>query len=77
MALATFYCDWTGCPIVARFHIEVPRNPVGKLNGEGTLRLPFSHTHHNICAAHLDEYSATKSPIAIHHVGKCPHCHTV
>jgi len=74
MTIATLSCDWAGCEIVARFHIEVPHNSNRKLNGESGPRLPFRRAHYNVCGAHLDEYSSTKSPAAIYHMGKCPHC---
>jgi hypothetical protein len=74
MVSETLTCDWIKCPIVARFHIEVPLQYAKQLHGENGPRLPFSHTHHNVCAAHLDEYSAGRQPKAIYSVGKCPHC---
>ena len=77
MGVNTLPCDWKGCQIVARFHIEVPNQNNGKLSGGNSVRLPFSRAHYNICAAHLDEYSSLKAPAAIYHVGKCPHCGAV
>jgi hypothetical protein len=74
MAIATSTCDWAGCQIVARFHIEVPHQSNRKLSGQSSVRLPFSRAHYNVCAAHLDEYSTKNAPAAIYHVGKCPHC---
>jgi hypothetical protein len=74
--IGTLICEWEGCPIVARFHIEVPLNHVSQLSSGGELRMPFSHTHHNVCAAHLDEYSMMRPPKAIYGLGKCPHCLT-
>ncbi|HEY2846340.1 MAG TPA: hypothetical protein VGI80_00895 [Pyrinomonadaceae bacterium] len=73
----TIACDWTECPTVARFHIEVPLNRVKQLAAGGGVRLPFSHTHNNVCAAHLDEYSARFAPTAIYAIGKCPHCNSI
>lgn len=74
MATDTLICDWNECPIAARFHIEVPLLHARHLSGKGAVRLPFSHSHHNVCAAHLDEYSAGRPPKAIYSLGKCPHC---
>lgn len=71
---ATLICDWKDCSIPARFHIEVPERSSAKLTGDSGERRPFARTHHNVCGAHLDEYSATAQPTAIHTVGKCPQC---
>jgi hypothetical protein len=65
-------CEWKKCPVVARFHIEVP--PSTNLNGDAVVQLSLGHTHHNVCAAHMDQYSAIQQPRAIYVVGKCPHC---
>ena len=77
MTTNTTACDWSGCQILARFHIQVPLNKARELGGAAGLRLPFSHSHHNVCAGHLDEYSAKLPPVAIYSVGKCPHCDAV
>jgi hypothetical protein len=74
MVAETITCDWKKCSIVARFHIEVTLQFASNLTGEDGLRLPFSRSHHNICAAHLDEYSAMRQPMAIYSLGKCPRC---
>lgn len=70
----TVICEWKGCPVPARFHIEVPLNGIKDLRSDGELRMPFSRTHHNVCGAHLDEYSMMRPPKAIYSIGKCPHC---
>ena len=70
----TVICDWLGCPVAARFHIEIPLNKIKHLASDGELRMPFSRTHHNVCGAHLDEYSIMRPPKAIYTIGKCPHC---
>ena len=70
----TLICDWKDCPVAARFHIEIPLNQVRQLSGVGGMRMPFSRTHHNVCGAHLDEYSMMRAPKAIYSIGKCPHC---
>jgi hypothetical protein len=77
MAAEALICNWSKCAIVARFHIEVPLQFAKNLEGEDGLRLPFSRSHHNVCAAHLDEYSAMRQPKAIYSIGKCPHCNSV
>ena len=74
MKAETVICDWAGCSSPARFHIEVPVQSGIALKDKGSLRLPFSHTHQNICGTHLDEYSLTRDPKAIYGLGKCPHC---
>jgi len=77
MATETLICDWNDCAIVARFHIEAPLQFAKNMTSNGSVRMPFSRSHHNICAAHLDEYSAMRQPKAIYVVGKCPHCNAV
>ena len=76
MAIETLMCEWQGCPIAARFHIEIPLLFAKSLSGDGGGRLPFSRAHHNVCAAHLDEYCMMRQPKAIYSLGKCPHCST-
>jgi len=77
MAIEKFICDWVECPIAASFHIEVPPQHARHLNGQGGLRLPFGHTHHNVCGAHMDEYSLMRQPKAIYSIGRCPHCNVI
>jgi hypothetical protein len=70
-------CDWTGCPVVARFHIQIPLDKARLLGDAAGLQLPFTHSHHNLCASHFDRYSAALPPLAIYLVGKCPHCNAM
>jgi hypothetical protein len=74
MAKETPMCEWKDCVVAARFHMEVPRQFSKGLSDKGGLRLPFGHSHQNVCGAHLDEYSARHQPKAIYSLGKCPHC---
>ena len=67
MATETLICDWKECSIVARFHIVVELLTKLRLNGE-------EYPHHNLCAGHLDEYSATRRLSAIYKLRSCPDC---